>query len=346
MHLRPLAIVTAMAVLLAAPVTARAQAGERAATAEDLFRQGLRLTKQGRFAEACPKFAESSRLDPAFGALMNLAACYEKTGRTASAWQAYVDAADLARDKSQRARADSARKKANQLEPHLVRLEVRLGTGVEPRGLEITRNGKPFDLALLGNAVPVDPGKQVVVASRPGVEPWETSVTATEPGKTAVVELKGPIAPPEPPPAEKPPIPPPVTAAIEPPRDTALSPRPPVVVQEREAGAPGRGLRIAGITLAAGGVALVATGGVFAWLSKSISDDFTDVQTGERFDPAREHRARTYQTSAFVLWGVGAAAIAGGATAYILGRQRGDRAVSVAPTPLRGGAAAQVTWRW
>jgi serine/threonine-protein kinase len=342
-----IAIVVAAAWMLGTPAPVRAQAGERAATAEDLFRQALQLTRQGRFAEACPRFAESHRLDPAFGALMNLAACYEKTGRTASAWQAYVDAADLARDKGQRARADSARKKANVLAPRLVRIEIRLGAGMDAAGLEITRNGKPVDPALVGNAVPVDPGSYAIVAARRGAEPWKASVSATEPGKTIVVEVTGPIASA---PVAVPDAPPvrPAPAVASPSRGRPAEPRGEPPAREREARAPaGRGLRITGLTVAAGGAALAATGGVFAWLSRSISNDYTDVEAGERFDPAREHRARTYQTSAFVLWGVGAAAIAGGATLYVIGRHRGDAAgVSLAPVPLRGGAAALVSWPW
>jgi hypothetical protein len=86
---------------------------------------------------------------------------------------------------------------------------------------------------------------------------------------------------------------------------------------------------------------------VLAWLSRSISNDYTDVRTGERFDPDREDRARTYEMSAFVLWGVGATAIAGGTTLYLVGRNRaGHTEVTVAPVVLRDGAAAMVRWRW
>jgi tetratricopeptide (TPR) repeat protein len=348
MSLRHPLIAIVLAWTLSAPATAHAQAGERATTAEDLFRQALQLTKEGRFAEACPKFAESHRLDPAYGALMNLAACYEKTGQTASAWQAYVDAADLAHDKGQRARADSARKKASQLAPRLVRLQIRLGTGVEASGLEITRNGKPLDPALLGNAVPVDPGSYAIVASRQGAQPWKTSVNATEPGKTMVVELAGPTG--KVPAATPSTAPAPVlpATASNPSRQPPAAPATEAPVHESEpAGARGRGMRIAGLTLAGSGAALAVTGGVFAWLSKSISDDYTNVKMGERFDPSREDRAKTYQTSAFVLWGVGAAAIAGGVTLYVLGRHKADSAgVSLAPVPLHGGAAALAAWQW
>jgi len=338
----------ALTVSLSASV-AHAQAGDRAAAAEDLFRQGLQLTRSGRFADACPKFAESHRLDPAFGALINLAACYEKLGRTASAWQAYVDAADLARDKGQAARAKTARDKAGRLAPRLVRLEIRLGADVDARGLQITRNGAPVDPALIGHAVPVDPGDYAIVATRQGAEPWSTSVSATQPGQITV-EVTGPIAT-----RESPVVPDAWPGAPRAPSpaatDALLAPEPSKApaasAADEDAATQGRGLRRAGIAMVVGGAVLAATGGVFAWQSRSISNDTTMVQPGERFDPAREARAKTFQLSAFVLWGVGATAIATGTTLYLVGHNRAVRTeVTVAPVVLRGGAAAMVRWRW
>jgi hypothetical protein len=324
---------------------AHAQASDRAAAAEDLFRQGLQLTRSGRFADACPKFAESYRLDPAYGALINLAACHEKLGHTASAWQAYVDAADLARDNGQAARAKTARDKASRLAPRLVRLEIRLAPDVDARGLQITRNGAPVDPALLGQAVPVDPGSYAIVATRPGAEPWTTSVSATQPGQITV-EVTGPVATSET-------VTPAPSGPSQPSTDALLAPEPsksPEVTSpaaDAAVAAPGRGLRRTGIAMVVGGAVLAATGGVFAWRSRSISNDITDVRPGERFDPAREDRAKTYQLSAFVLWGVGAAAIAGGTTLYLVGRSRADRTeVTMLPVALRDGAAAMVRWRW
>src|SRR4051812_6541321 len=66
------------------------------ATAESLFVEGRRLLAAGKYAEACPKFAESQQIDSGLGTLLNLGDCYEKNGQTASAWASFREAASTA----------------------------------------------------------------------------------------------------------------------------------------------------------------------------------------------------------------------------------------------------------
>lgn len=129
--------------------------------AEAAFAEARALVQQGRWGEACPKFETSLALDPAAGTVINLAECYAQTGRTASAWLRYREAAALSRDAGQTARENVARERARALEPSLCRLVIRpLGRGA----LTVKRDGVE---SAPGVPVPVDPGKHAIVAEFP-----------------------------------------------------------------------------------------------------------------------------------------------------------------------------------
>ena len=101
-----LAAIAAAAIPLG--VSSRAEAQPTAAIAEQLFRDGRALIGQGKFDEACEKFAASQRLAPAIGTLLNLAVCREKQGRDATAWSLYADAEAQAQRAGDKARATFA----------------------------------------------------------------------------------------------------------------------------------------------------------------------------------------------------------------------------------------------
>ena len=79
------------ALLLAAP-PASAQPVTSTGQAESLFRDGQKLTAEGKLAEACIAFEGSYRLDPVLSTLLNVANCRENNGQFATAWSAFVEA--------------------------------------------------------------------------------------------------------------------------------------------------------------------------------------------------------------------------------------------------------------
>src|SRR5580658_6771444 len=105
-------------------------------TAEALFEDGRQLVMQGKYDDACPKFAASERLDPSTATLLNLASCYERQGRTATAWATYREAANAA---GRNDYLTTAERHASGLESSLARLTITVEQPVE--GLHLERDG-------------------------------------------------------------------------------------------------------------------------------------------------------------------------------------------------------------
>jgi hypothetical protein len=150
--------------------------GDKAA-AQGLLEEARRLVDQRHYATACTKLEESHALDPAAGTLLTLADCYEKTGRTASAWATFRESAAAARRASDLERERVARERAKQLQPNLSYLTVITWKGQD---IEVARDGRRIDTALIGTAIPVDPGSHQIVASAPGKRSWSTKVNVRE----------------------------------------------------------------------------------------------------------------------------------------------------------------------
>jgi serine/threonine-protein kinase len=167
---------------------ARAQApsANDKAAADVLYQAGKQLMKEGKFAEACPKFAESQRLDPGIGTMLWLADCYEKNGQTASAWAQFREAqaeAAKRKDRREKVAADRAAQLANKLST----LVIGVAESAEVPGFEVKRDGTVVGKPLWGTKVPIDPGTHTISASAPGKKPWETKVEV--PAKPGTVEV-------------------------------------------------------------------------------------------------------------------------------------------------------------
>jgi serine/threonine-protein kinase len=147
------------------------------AAAEALFDEGVKQMKAGQFAEACPKLEESQRIDPGVGTLLYLAECYEKSGRIASAWATFREAASLAGASGQVERERTARDRAQKIEAQLSYITVVAAPETKAlRGLTIVVGPNTLGSGLVGTPTPIDPGEQRIEVSAPGREPFVTTV--------------------------------------------------------------------------------------------------------------------------------------------------------------------------
>src|SRR5450432_4085359 len=113
----------------AAPAAAQVS---NAALAESLFREGKRLSGEHKFAEPCPKVAESYKLDPGLGTLLNLATCHEAEGKPASAWAEFSEASSRARRDGDNDRAQLADADVRAFESKLAHIILALAVCAQP----------------------------------------------------------------------------------------------------------------------------------------------------------------------------------------------------------------------
>lgn len=234
---------------------------ERAA-AQALFDEAVELRKRNQIPAACAKFEESLRLDSAVGTRFNLADCYERLGRVASAWTYFLEVAAATSMAGQDERAEVARNRAKRLEPRLSRMVINPST--KPTGLNITRNGADVGPAQWGTKVPVDPGAYVIAAVAPGKRRWERRVEVK--GPAGVVEVIVPPLADAPPGAPQPqPAPSGPNMFVPPPPDRGTPPS-----------------TIAGLTIAGLGVVGIGVGTAFGVIALDGKSDVDSLCPNER----------------------------------------------------------------
>lgn len=178
-------VASALCVVLTAAPRVHADNEGSAAAAESLFQEGRKLADAKRYSEACPKFAASHKLAPAIGTLLNLADCYEKNNQLASAWARFHEAIALAQRLSRANREQTARERADRLEPRLIKLSIL----ARASGLELKLDGNPIDPAVLGTPIPVDTGKHTVEATAKGKKPFSTTIEVSDKARSPSVEI-------------------------------------------------------------------------------------------------------------------------------------------------------------
>jgi len=159
--------------------TAQAQTSE--AVAESLFQDGKRYLQAEDYTHACPRLAQSYKIDPAGGTALLLAICYEQQGKLASAWARYNDALALAKRDAREDRERRAREGLETVEPKLSYIRLTLDqTSYAIAGLTLSIDGTELP-AISDTRLPIDPGKHQLIIRAPNHEDWKTEINVGGP---------------------------------------------------------------------------------------------------------------------------------------------------------------------
>ena len=325
------------AVMLAALASTAHAADADTALAESLFREGKRLQALGKYAEACPKFAESQKVAPGLGTLLNLASCHAQEGKTASAWAEFNDAIAQAKRLGDTQRQALAEKNLQALEPRLTYLRLETADPSNSAELSIQFDESPLSAASLGVPIPVNPGEHQITASAPAKQPWsERFVAPKDPGTLTftIPALRPLTAAPVPSTAPQPVTPAPYPAPLAPAAQPAPAPAP------RQSTS--RPLRTAGFVIGGIGLGSLAFGGLFYLTASSENDrarklctegDGTRCASSADKDEHDGHlsTAKTARTLSYVGLGFGAAAVAAGIVMIVAAPARNREQAVIVP---------------
>jgi hypothetical protein len=310
--------------------------------AEALFEDARSLVAAGNYAEACPKFAESERLGPSVSTLLNLANCWEKVGRTATAWATYREAASAANASGRKDYLATALKHADGLAPKLARLTVTVSQPAP--GLQVKRDGVVVESAEWGTGIPVDTGSHSIEASAPGRKSWQVALDVAQDGAQAAVTVPVLEEAPVEPAAPSAPLP---TAAVP-----ATAPATPQTPDETNAAGGGGTQRAIGGVVAGLGVVGLGIGTAFAIIAKSKYNDSkangqcpTDPNVCNAVGVSERNDARTDGNIATVAFSAGAAAlVAGGVIWLTAGHAMHLASAPIEVSPTLGGVMARGSW--
>jgi hypothetical protein len=331
----------AVATVIAAPTMARAQSKDDLANADALFDAAKAMLDAGQYADACGKFAESKRLAPGLGVTLYLADCYERIGRTASAWTEFKAAEGLARARGDQ-RAEVARGRAQALEPKLERVTIVVAPTVPRVGLHVLLDGAPVAPEEWGLAVTVDPGDHVVIASAAGHPDRTIPVHVGPEAPTSTVHIDSIAEAPAPAGT-------PVAPSVAPPPEPSAAPTPPSAAGTPSATNPGATNRWVGIGVGAVGIVGLGVGSAFGLAAESKESQSNKVNFCDPSDHCSPDglslrkdaaNAANISTAFFVIGGV---AVAAGVVLYLTAPHApSGLALTLVPVPVPGGGGTLV----
>jgi tetratricopeptide (TPR) repeat protein len=304
------------------------------AMAESLFDRGVGLMKKGQFAEACAQLEQSQTIERGIGTLLYLAECYEKLGRTASAWAMFREAASAARAEGQVDRAKTGTVRADKLEPQLSKLSIHVTAASAPPGLVVLRNGESVPAGVWGQSIPVDPGEQRVEASAPGYAAWSVTLQLPPNGALLTVDVPELTATAQPAP--------PLPAANAASESAAPAPAAALAAPAGQAAAPANTWqKPLGLVLGGAGVVALGLGSYFGLRAISKASDSEKACSSplcdNRFNAYDSAQSAATLSTVFMI--SSAALLVGGAVVYFTGPS--EEAPHLALRGTRGGAGIE-----
>lgn len=294
-------------------------------TAEVLFQEARQLLEQGRLDDACPKFIESERLDPATATLLAVATCHERQGHLATAWAEFMEAAGRAQREGRKDREKLARERVRALESRLSTLTVVVPPDLAAiEGLSIRRDGVEIGPTVHNRALPIDGGEHWIALGAPGYISKLVPVTVAAERDRQTLTLPMLERAPE-------------RAETEPFAGAALpAPKPAEAVRPR----PGlSGMQVLGVGLGTAGIAAASVGAGFlaaALVKKDQSDAHCDDRDVCNANGLTLREEAVHRGNVATALGIGGALVAAtGLTLYWAGarsaeqRARGEMSLAV-----------------
>ena len=307
--LRRAFVVSAVVASCAVADEARAQQMSNEMRSDYLFRRGEKEFDSGKYTEACADFAESLRLGPKLGTLLNLALCHETIGKTATAWNEFHFAAVWATQNNQKERREFAAQHAAALEGKLPRVMLQMPAGAAIATVEV--DGEPIPDSRWYLPLFLDPGEHAVAVTAPGKERTTIKFRVTTAANEQIVTI--PSLPDE---AAKP-------------APTAATP--PVFTD------PDRNKRTIGYVSLGVSAAAIAIGSAFGLAAISARNDASANCAGNRCNEIgapRYEDAQTYAGVSTTVFAVGL--IAGVAGAWLVLSSKRPPAAALVPAPFAG----------
>jgi hypothetical protein len=273
------------ALLLASnSATAQGSVNSRSAQADRLIQDAQVLLEAGKFDLACSKFEAAEALENRPATLLELADCYERANRTASAWYTFLEAEALAKVHSDRQSEQAATRRVAALAPKLTRIVLVVPMTSRVPGLTVRLGTNTVPPRSWGAILPIDPGVQRVSASAKGYESWSVAVDASAgAGHQYRVDVPA-LAP---------------AAGAQ-----ATTDR-------------GRAYRTAGVVTGSFGLAGIGAGAVFSAMSRNANDASTCVR-GVVQCTVNPSNKSAYADAATLGYALGGALLATGVTLFVL----------------------------